>query len=363
MTYSFKTYRDANYFLLGELQFLSSEDKACFVATRGSAKHVNWMQNKMQNFVDPKFVDCPGCRLHQGYFSIYEGAIGKFKEYFDRHGCGMSEKPIYVTGHSLGGAMGSIFIAGLTSEGYKVALSYILEPALAGNQAFRDYFLHTISKSHPPVPVFSLSNGWDMVPGLPRPLSLGYRRIPYDIHSDPSVGALTVCFHDGEDSDLCRVNTNSWWYKKSMAIDHIVLWYAPGHMQALVPFVPEACKANPNWFKLRGEWMLVGLYTTFVGSGVWNFSFKVVLTLLCLSSVCCCFCCCRGSSWYKVLPREEGEASNRHYEATFGGLISDLTSRIAARSAETETPAPPNPTLLTGSATTSGQRAEKTIVV
>eukprot|EP00435_Cladocopium_sp_Y103_P074625 s171_g50.t1 len=158
-----------------------------------------------------------------------------------------------------------------------------------------DYFTHEISKKHPPVPVFSLTNGWDNVPGDTGMLQNGYRRIPHDlephwskcpdeqqcflsdIHSDPFTESLTVCFHDGKDPNVCRLDTQSWWYHASMQTDHIILW--------------------------RAKLILTGsssdgsrcLYTTLVGRGLYGFVIMLNVTfLLCLCLACCCFwCCCR----------------------------------------------------------------------
>lgn len=292
MTYNGTRYEDANFFVLGELEFTDSKEGGCFVAVRGSFNKVNWIQNKLTDFVDPSWSSCPKCRLMEGYFGVYTHAIPELQRYFDSHGCSKSGNAIHVTGHSLGGGVAAILIAGLTDLGYDVALSYLLEPALAGDEAFRTFYLETIAKNHPPVPAFSMTNGWDLVPGFEQLILKGFRPVPYDIHSDPDplTGGLTVCFHDDKDDGICRIDSSSWWYWVSLYVDHINLWYAPGHMQ-IGAWIPEVCKAKPNWIRLRYEWMKMGLFTTFFGSGLWGFVIKLnLLVFLCLCSVCfCCF--------------------------------------------------------------------------
>eukprot|EP00435_Cladocopium_sp_Y103_P074514 s171_g49.t1 len=73
----------ANYFILGQLEFKETQDGACFVATRGTANDANWAQNDMKELVNPNFANCPMCRVREGYFGIYKGAIGAFYKYFE----------------------------------------------------------------------------------------------------------------------------------------------------------------------------------------------------------------------------------------------------------------------------------------
>eukprot|EP00913_Durusdinium_trenchii_P019490 g18322.t1 len=261
MTYHNTTYQDANFWILGELQFLDVEAAGCFVTVRGSANSANWVQNSMMDAVDPQIQGCKGCGVREGYYSAYQAIVGP-----DKHGCGKGQNPIWVSGHSLGGAVAHLLIAGLTGLGYTVALSYVLEPALSGNDAFRHL---GVAKDHPPVPAFSLTNGWDWVPRMPSDMMHGY-----DIHSDPWSGSLSVCFDSLAEllPAACSPDLKSWWTVASLTIDHTILWYAPNNHMILDNMVSEVCKAHPNRLLLAYQLTTAGVYSFMYGSGLSGFA-------------------------------------------------------------------------------------------
>uniref|UniRef100_A0A7S4QEP5 Fungal lipase-type domain-containing protein n=1 Tax=Alexandrium monilatum TaxID=311494 RepID=A0A7S4QEP5_9DINO len=301
-----ETFVDANFLLLGEWRRLEPIRKAiparagCFIAIRGSFNDANWIQNFQVNLTDAGMASCTGCRVRQGYLDIVLTAKPHVLRWLDAHGCGVGGAPIFVTGHSLGGATAAIFIAVLTDMGYTVALSYLLETTRSGNEAFRDYFRKVVAAGHPPVPVFRMANDADMVLRYP-PLEMGYSSLQYEIYSHPPSSQLQVCRVPNDPKCAQHYDNSSWWYQKSLLIAHIVLWYAPGRFQ--IALQPMCGRGGPVAEQLA--WWLVGWYTNLVGGGYARFVGSVALQALLLLLPCCAcvHLARRRRSGYAVLGR------------------------------------------------------------
>ncbi|CAE7263214.1 LIP [Symbiodinium natans] len=216
----------ANFFILGRFQRISDEakdvpSKGCFVVTRGSSNKANWVANVQQALVNPRWSQCPRCRVHKGFHDIYKRALPNIRRYLADNGCRRQGDPVWVTGHSMGGAVSSIMIAGLTGFGYNVALSYVLEPPMTGNKAYRQYFVDVVARSHPPVPVIRLTNGQDTAPSFP--FKGRYEPLPYEFFSDPVWGTHRICRNSSKE---CAegVDRTQTWASKSLFVDHVVLW-------------------------------------------------------------------------------------------------------------------------------------------
>jgi hypothetical protein len=104
----------------------------------------------------------PG-RVHHGFLtavkSTWDPMLSKLREWNERRL--LDGKPIYVTGHSKGGAAASISAPMLAAAGFKPAAVYTYASARPGDSAF----LKGLNDLN--IPVWRYENRYDVVPHLP----------------------------------------------------------------------------------------------------------------------------------------------------------------------------------------------------
>lgn len=151
----------ASYDLGGSQAFLARADDFAVIAFRGTDSFLDWKTNFMSETVR---VDT---RL--GYVEIHKG----FKKAYDRIGAQLLEdvnyhvpnhKGLYLTGHSLGGALAQI--ASTQLERDNLAACYTFGAPRVGDLSFDRLVV---------CPHYRLVNGWDLVTTMPPPLFTPYR--------------------------------------------------------------------------------------------------------------------------------------------------------------------------------------------
>jgi len=163
---------DATAILVAKVHSTAPEslDFGCLVAVRGSRVRANWVMN-FRFFHDPSYDSrdtCPGCRVETGFNGVWQAAADKVKEKLLQKGCAPRGKNslIYVTGHSLGGAVAAIATMDLYQMGYDPQLINFEAPR-PGNAAFA-YWLKQTGK-----PQFRITFNADPVTAIP-PAWVGY---------------------------------------------------------------------------------------------------------------------------------------------------------------------------------------------
>ncbi|MCE2891871.1 lipase family protein [Aquidulcibacter sp.] len=151
----------ASYDQAGSQAFLARADDFAVIAFRGTDSYVDWKTNLMSETVS---VDT---RL--GSVEIHKG----FKKAYDRIGAQLladvnrlvpDTKGLYLTGHSLGGAMAQI--ASTQLERDNLAACYTFGAPRVGDLSFDRLVV---------CPHYRFVNGWDLVTTLPPPLFSSYR--------------------------------------------------------------------------------------------------------------------------------------------------------------------------------------------
>lgn len=173
--------------------------KAVVVSVRGSSNIQNWITNL--NF---GFTSCPsgfpsGCSMHSGFKSAWEEISSAVVSAVNS---GLSSNPSYkvvVTGHSLGGAVGTIAGAHLRRTLSKSIDIYTYGSPRVGNSDFANY-ISTQSGSH-----YRITHGSDPVPRLP-PALLGFR------HTTPEYWIAAGAANDGvwaaDEVSVCTGTSN-----------------------------------------------------------------------------------------------------------------------------------------------------------
>ena len=146
------------------------------LAFRGSQEPRDWLTNfttQLRNFTIykdgvPTLSSYQG-RVHKGFFLawaiIEKSVLSQIEQWREKFGEPLP--PLYVTGHSLGGALATIAAAGLADNGVEIAGVYTFGQPRVGDRAFVRQ-LATITHGK----VFRYVNNNDIVPHVPPPFSL-----------------------------------------------------------------------------------------------------------------------------------------------------------------------------------------------
>ncbi|MEO0649688.1 MAG: lipase family protein [Planctomycetota bacterium] len=137
--------------------FIMEDDRNLVVAFRGSDALPDWIAN-FQATRDPGPLH--QTKAHEGFQDALYPAVMALTHHV-RSGEAASKR-VWVTGHSLGGALASLYAGMLTENGVRVYGLYTFASPRPGNEAFASALKHEISGPH-----YRVVNDGDVVPHLP----------------------------------------------------------------------------------------------------------------------------------------------------------------------------------------------------
>jgi hypothetical protein len=149
----------------GTAGYVVAGDDLIVIVFRGTENRLDWMTNVRVEFV----VLQGGVRVHTGFFQSYltirDTLFETVKKLLKK------PRPVYLTGHSLGGALAMMATAELSNHDDKelrdcIAACYTFGSPKVGDRSF-DQFVK--------VPLYRVTNGVDIVPAIPP--WLGYRQV------------------------------------------------------------------------------------------------------------------------------------------------------------------------------------------
>lgn len=196
----------------------NDRDPFTVLAFRGTKQGTDWVTNG--RFLKVSLESCEGCRAHGGFWraldAVWDDSNGRpgvkstVLTYQREHG----PHPIYVTGHSLGGALGILAAHRLTDEASaSPAAVYTIGSPRVGNWRLAD---------DGEVPIHRVVNQFDWVPRLP-PAVLLYRHTGTEhwLGSDESKDRILT-------PDASRAKKIEWasavydvWFKTMLALAFI----------------------------------------------------------------------------------------------------------------------------------------------
>lgn len=97
--------------------------------------------------------------LHSGYASVVGSLMPLIKRSFDE--MGLHEKPVFITGHSLGGAIASVLAYKMKTEKYNIQAAYTYASPKIGNKEFMQHLENALT-------LYSSINYRDPVPDYPK---------------------------------------------------------------------------------------------------------------------------------------------------------------------------------------------------
>jgi predicted lipase len=151
----------------GTAGFVVEGSDLIVIVFRGTTDRLDWITN-----VNARFVALQGgTRVHTGFFQAY-WPIRDLMFDFVKQAIQRKPRPIYITGHSLGGALALMATAELANDEDAtirdcIAACYTFGCPRAGDSSF-DVFVKA--------PLYRITNGVDLVPAIP-PAVLGYRHV------------------------------------------------------------------------------------------------------------------------------------------------------------------------------------------
>jgi len=160
------------------------------VSFRGSQSIENWIANLEFLKCDFQYPKC-NCRVHSGFYHGYYALQAKLmpavKDLVRKY-----NRPVTITGHSLGGALAVFCAADFVNNGIKVSKLVNFGEPRVGDQIFSTYFA-----SLPIGLKYRVTNMKDIVPHVPTKL-MGFKHIPTEVwYSTPKTNK--ICDNSGED--------------------------------------------------------------------------------------------------------------------------------------------------------------------
>lgn len=162
------TYMNPDYFQSQSTPgFVASDDEKVVIAFRGSftsANTIDEFEKTVTNWLRNLRIwqdDSTGHRIHQGFLEESTMLLPEVREAALDHGAG--RKPLYLTGHSAGGALATLAARQLRDIGVPVEAAYVFGSPRVGDRAWANSFTF---------PVYRFEYMNDLVVHLPPPPSV-----------------------------------------------------------------------------------------------------------------------------------------------------------------------------------------------
>lgn len=138
--------------------FVAQSPHAAILAFRGTANTSEWLTDFMADQVDYDLVNNSGA-AHRGFTSLYKSCRMNIRQLL---GEVPSNKPLFITGHSLGGALATLAALDLAVNSvFGSPIVYTFASPRVGNQKFAEAYNKAVPLS------FRIANSEDIVVHLP----------------------------------------------------------------------------------------------------------------------------------------------------------------------------------------------------
>ena len=162
----------------------STTHSAVIVAFRGSSNVKNWIDDFDATQVN--YPKCSGCVVHQGFYIGYNTISAAVKSQIQLIIAKYRNAPIYVTGHSLGGALAVVAALDLKSTFSNVNKLYTFGQPRVGNAAFAAYTASQMPDA------FRVIHYADIVPHVP-PSNMNYKHHNSETWYQEDMKSYKVC--------------------------------------------------------------------------------------------------------------------------------------------------------------------------
>jgi len=161
---------------------------SCIVAFAGTTTDAGWTQDVSSAALVPGPLNCPGCLVGLGFWTVYSTARPTITSALAKLKC---TGGVYVAGHSLGAAQATIAAFDL-AKNYNASVKavYNFGSPRVGNAAFAT----ALQNALPNVPMYRLYLQNDPVPSVPLPGATGFVHAMQEVYYTSSgLGSYSVC--------------------------------------------------------------------------------------------------------------------------------------------------------------------------
>lgn len=148
--------------------FAASDERGAYIVFRGTRLHLDsedgFATTLRAWFANLDFAQIElegGCRVHRGYAREIEALGSEFVTMVRDHAAG--GRPLYLTGHSAGGALATLAARRLHEAGVPVRAAVVFSAPRVGDRRFAATY---------PLPLVRVEHRHDLIPHLPLPPSL-----------------------------------------------------------------------------------------------------------------------------------------------------------------------------------------------
>lgn len=201
--------------------FAVRPDQFAVLAFRGTTDFSDWITNLQIGRVP--LPERPDVRVHKGFLGAFRCCETEIRTAVDSIGADLG---LYITGHSLGGALAQIASAVLERD--NLAACYTYGSPRVGQEAF-DRLVKC--------PHYRLVNNWDIVPGVPFPSPWGYRHTGDPRLLEPSRHPQEALRHDRD--PFSRYLIDIWALvaglisKKFLVVEDHMIWNYRGQLEKI----------------------------------------------------------------------------------------------------------------------------------
>lgn len=133
---------------------ISTFDRDCVIAFRGTDDAADWLTN-----LEVDRVKQWGCKVHSGFSGVEKRLTHQIAQVLPE------AQRYWITGHSLGGALATLFAVRLSDARFNVAGLYTFGSPRVGCRCFAQHADYALKGRH-----FRVVHGNDIVPRVPRPI-------------------------------------------------------------------------------------------------------------------------------------------------------------------------------------------------
>ncbi|BBH22205.1 lipase [Paenibacillus baekrokdamisoli] len=138
--------------------FVIESERAAILAFRGTSTATDWVTDMMAQQITFTPVKNSGL-THRGFTEIYMSARDRVFKLLDKL---PNNKPLFITGHSLGGALAILATLDITvNRNFNQIITYTYGSPRVGDPAFVQYYNASVPTS------IRVQNEYDIVPHLP----------------------------------------------------------------------------------------------------------------------------------------------------------------------------------------------------
>lgn len=155
----FTRYHALDHQRTGTQGFVTSNGQMTVIAFRGSTEWIDWVADFSFREIDGRSVDLGG-KIHAGFAKALEGVWPQILQAVSA--VGGTNQPLWVTGHSLGGALATLSAVRLAKLGYDLAPLYTFAAPREGNEDHAAEIKDWLKGKH-----FRIVNSEDLVARVP----------------------------------------------------------------------------------------------------------------------------------------------------------------------------------------------------